>query len=384
MKNFHTGQTAKEANNAIKSSLKTMENAKQCAVLWFEEILKRKLYRDLGYSTINQYAKLELGFSKSRTGDFLQLCRAFSELPEVRAKVESGDLGYTAARALIKVATRENEKDWLNYAENNPRRELEKEVKRAQQDAADDAVGQASLLPAEPKKRPAAVVPVNINLKMTPTQFARYEALWEQIRKQRKAPADKVEALLEVMGSYAAKRSPRGDLQATNKPPVQLHIHQCPECEKATIQTSKGEMEISETELERAQCDCQVSRPNDRNTTSIPPATRRLVLTRARGKCQRPGCDHAHYLEIHHKTPRSQGGTNDPENLICYCSSCHQLVHEKHLGWVKSPQMIYKWKTGTLFPTNLSIFRKQDHPQLIYTPAELNPGSPHDRFETAR
>ncbi len=383
MKEFHTGQTANEANTALKSSLKTMENAKQCAVLWFDEILDRKLYRELGYSTINQYAKVELGFSKSRTGDFLQLCRAFKELPQVKAEVQSGKLGYTVARELAKVANKETENGWVDFAKNNPRRELEIEVKRALNEAGNEAVGQESLLPAEPKKRPAAVVPVNINLKMTPTQFARYEALWEQIRKQGNAPADKVEALLEIMGSYAAKRSPRGDLQAANKPPVQLHIHQCPECEKATVQTSKGELEISETELAQAQCDCQVSRPNERNTTSIPPATRRFVLTRARGKCQRPGCDHTHFLEIHHKIPRSKGGTNDPENLICYCSSCHQLVHEKHLGWVKSPQMAYKWKTGAIFPTNLSSFRKQDHPDLPYTPFQLTPGSPHDRFEIA-
>ncbi len=45
------------------------------AVLWFGEIMRRGLYRKLGYSSINQYARTELKFSKTRTGDFIQLAR---------------------------------------------------------------------------------------------------------------------------------------------------------------------------------------------------------------------------------------------------------------------------------------------------------------------
>jgi len=41
---------------------------------------------------------------------------------------------------------------------------------------------------------------------MSPTQFALYEALWEQID----APAGKVEALLELMQSFTAETRPRG------------------------------------------------------------------------------------------------------------------------------------------------------------------------------
>ena len=104
MLKFLSNQPAKTANKAIKSSLKTMDNAKQCSVLWFEDIHQRKLYRELGYSSINQYAKQELGFSSSRTGDYLQLCRSFKKLPKVKDKVESGELGYTAARVLATVA----------------------------------------------------------------------------------------------------------------------------------------------------------------------------------------------------------------------------------------------------------------------------------------
>ncbi len=191
--------------------------------------MDRKLYRELGCSSINQYAEVELGFSKSRTNDFIMLCRKLKNLPLMKDKLESGDLGYTKARVLTPVVDNTNEEGWLDYAVNNTRRDWEREVKRSKKEAADKAAGQPTLI-AVPKKRPAAVVP-----------------------------------------------------------------------------TSKGELEISKAELEAAQCDCQISRPGERNTTSIPPAVRRRALADNRHKCQRPGCGHTHYLHVHHIVPRSQG-----------------------------------------------------------------------------
>ncbi len=351
MTEYCSGQSATMAHQALKSSLKTMEKSKHCSVLWFDEINKRRLFRELGYASINQYAEQELGFSSSRTGDYLQLCRSFKKLPQVKEKVESGELAYTAARVLARVADEKNEKSWLDFALNNSRRELEKEVKRAKQEAAVVATGQITLLPLQPKCRPSAVVPVRVEMEMTPTQFARYEKLWEQMRKQRNVPADKVEALLAVMEECIASESreecsTRVDVQPSIRPPVQIHIHQCPECEKAAVQTGKGELEISHDELERAQCDCQTSRPGKRNTTSIPPSVRREVMARARHKCQRAGCSHSQFLEVHHIVPRSMGGSNDPDNCICLCSACHGLYHKQRIGSaefvVKDPAAVYR------------------------------------------
>jgi 5-methylcytosine-specific restriction endonuclease McrA len=351
---FAPKQPATIAHNAIKSSLKTRDTAHQYAVLWFEEILTRKLYRELGYSSINQYAKLELGFSKSHTGEFLALCKTFKKLPRVKQQVASGKLTYTSARVIAPVMDEENQDQWLASAENKSRRQLVQDVKRAKQEARDSSVGQASLLPLSAKTLPAAVVPVRVNMEMSPTQFARYEKLWEQMQKTGSVPGDKVEAMLEIMESYVAagtpQRSARADLSSPTRPPVQIHIHQCPDCKKATVQTGKGELEISMAQLERAQCDCQTGAPNQRNTTAIPPATRRNVLASARHKCQRQGCDHTRFLELHHIIPRRLGGTNKKANLQVLCSACHQIYHEAKIvgpGFqVEEPTVEYGWASG--------------------------------------
>jgi 5-methylcytosine-specific restriction endonuclease McrA len=320
---FVPGQSAYAAHSALKTAVQTMDSAQQNAVLWFGEILSRKLYQDLGYSSINQYAQQALGFSRTRTGDFLHLCRKLDKLPAIKREVAEGKLGYTKARELAKVADQKNETEWLELAKSKSRRELEHEVKRAKLEAVNLAQGQTSLLPA-PVNRPAAVIPVRVSFEFTPEQFARYEALTEQLHKRGGAGADRVEILLQALSSLVEESAPRGGIEG---PPFQIHIHQCPDCEKATIQTSRGEMAISPQDLDRARCDAQTQEPGQRNTSTIPPAVRRQVLARDRHRCQSPGCPHTRFLEIHHKIPRAQGGSHDPENLITLCSACHARVH---------------------------------------------------------
>lgn len=61
-----------------------------------------------------------------------------------------------------------------------------------------------------------------------------------------------------------------------------------------------------------------------------------LVVTRARGRCERcRALTHPHELEVHHLVPRSRGvgwaGLHEPENLAALCGGpdgCHARVHD--------------------------------------------------------
>jgi len=332
---FRPGQPAQKVDFELRTALKIKDAAHQCSLDWFGEILNRKLFKELGYSSINQYACNELNFSHSKIGHYISLTRKLENLPKLKESVSTGKLGYTVARVVADVADSSNEKDWVDFALNNSRRQVEVEVKRARQEAKDKAVGQPSLLPPPAVKTPVAVLPVRLNFEMTPTQFARYEKLMEQVRKNRNVSAEKVEALLEIIEGFlepktendSQKSAPRGYV---SPPSSQIHIHHCPECESAKTQTSKGEMEIGKQELERAQCDSLISSPGQRNKTAIAPSIRQKVFAKARHRCESPGCNHTRFLEIHHVVPRSAGGSNELGNLKLLCSSCHSLVHRCH------------------------------------------------------
>jgi len=70
---FCPDQTAKTAHSRLRESLRIAERAEHCALLWFAEILRRKLYDELGYGTMRAYALEELGFSSAKAGDFRRL-----------------------------------------------------------------------------------------------------------------------------------------------------------------------------------------------------------------------------------------------------------------------------------------------------------------------
>ncbi len=131
MPTFTDGRSAQSAHQSLKQSLEILDRAQHCAVMWFGEIMRRELYRDLGYSTMRAYALQELGFSSTRAGDFLRLAAKLESLPEVKREVAAGRLGYTKAREIAKVADASNERKWLQVAQQNSRRDLEATVNHA-------------------------------------------------------------------------------------------------------------------------------------------------------------------------------------------------------------------------------------------------------------
>jgi hypothetical protein len=64
---------------------------------------------------------------------------------------------------------------------------------------------------------------------------------------------------------------------------------------------------------------------------TIPPALRRAVLLRDQRRCRVPGCSHATFVDVHHITPRSEGGPNVAENLLTLCSAHHRATHRGQL-----------------------------------------------------
>jgi 5-methylcytosine-specific restriction protein A len=50
-----------------------------------------------------------------------------------------------------------------------------------------------------------------------------------------------------------------------------------------------------------------------------------LVLRRAGGRCERCHKDAA--LIVHHRIPRSQGGSDEASNLQALCKPCHKDEH---------------------------------------------------------
>lgn len=111
--------------------LESMHRAEGGAVLCFGEIVRRGLFRELGYASIHDYAERALGFSQAKTYQFLRIAEALRGLPRVRRAVASGRLCWTKARSVTQVATRNTETAWLKEAREHTRDALQLRVRQA-------------------------------------------------------------------------------------------------------------------------------------------------------------------------------------------------------------------------------------------------------------
>ncbi len=321
---------AKTLHTHLCTALAALRKAEGNAVAFFAEVLRRRLYRDLGYASIHLYAHEALGFSRSKTYEFIRLAEALDRLPGLKAGVKSGELTWTKAREVVKVATPETEGRWLEMAEKKSRRELEKEVakSRARRDRAKASPGQTELLKPNREAPPQAAPVRSLSLRLEPMQRARFDAMVEKLMKKHHCSREQV--LLMALESFAGN----GDesTRVDGGSPYQVIVHHCPSCETKLVGPDRRG--LSEAEGAQIDCDSKVLEPGHRNRQSIPPARRRAILIRDGHRCRARGCNATCFLEVHHLKARSEGGDNGEQNLITLCSSCHRHLHEQDAVWL--------------------------------------------------
>jgi hypothetical protein len=73
---------------------------------------------------------------------------------------------------------------------------------------------------------------------------------------------------------------------------------------------------------------------------AIPKAAAIQVLTEAGYRCAVPTCRQILAIDIHHMVEVSEGGGNNPQNLLPLCPTCHALFHRGNIA----SDAIYAWK----------------------------------------
>jgi hypothetical protein len=311
--------SASKIHQQLLSVLSELTHVEKQAVLLFAEILERRLFRELGYSSMRQYAREALGFSDSHFFQFQRLAKSLKILPKVKDAVTEGEITWTDARTLARVAKPESQREWIDLAKKTTSRELERQVKSARASEGDLPVPDLF----EKKPTPPACVEQTVSLKLTPEQLAQFESLMEALRKQG-LKGSREEVLLAALDDCTRERWTR-----VQSSPKQIVLYQCEDCGQTRVQTSRGALSLSAGVAEQAVCDAQILGKDGMNRSTIPPARRKRVLARDHYQCTSPGCGNTRFLEVHHIKPRARGGINQEENLTTLCSACHRLLHER-------------------------------------------------------
>ncbi len=148
-----------------------------------------------------------------------------------------------------------------------------------------------------------------------------------------------------------------------NAYPVNYRVieHRCSACERAWLETGLGRIELDERTRALIECDAEIVAGDDSAGTpghlsrTIPPATRRAVLIRDRGRCTVPGCRHKKHLELHHIEPWAQSRSHRPSILTTVCSAHHTMLHNGVLRVSRGADGDLQWERGAGEPLGVIV-----------------------------
>ena len=319
---YRPGLSAPEVHELLQNALAALRLAERNAVLWFAEIRRRRLYRDLGYASLHQYAAEALGFSASKTSQFVRLAEALDGLPALRESIASGQIGWTKAREVVKVATPRNEMRWLAEAKRSSRRDLERKIARVRANKraarlgdprqtvlAMDSTDRESMADGQRTEsrviHDAAIMSQHVTLRFAPEDCARFEALLEKLwkvsaRRRGAARLQKEQLVLagldtllsnemqeracELAGTQRPAQPPHHEMRTgtstlpdrgspeqnperdpernftrvKSASPYQIVIYKCEVCGGGQVVTGRGRQTLSAAALAAASCDARI------------------------------------------------------------------------------------------------------------------------------
>ncbi len=299
----------------------------------------------LGFGSLLEYADRLLGYAAHTTTERLRVASCLEDLPQTAQALRSGEISFSAARELTRVATPETESKWLAGARQKTVREVERLVKGHR-------LGDSP----EDRADPSAEQHV-LRFSVSAETYATFREAVGQLRKESEIRFEDDDLLLLIARKLLGGPSDDG------RSSYQLAIFTCEKCQRNWQQAQGDLVEIDDAVREKAACDAQcigsvdsivvsdpsaASDPSDpsaasapsaardpnkrrRATQSIPPGTRRLVMSRHHRRCGVPGCTHADYVDVHHVQLRSEGGDHNPEYLAVLCGAHHAAIHAGRL-----------------------------------------------------
>ncbi|HKA86578.1 MAG TPA: DUF222 domain-containing protein [Haliangiales bacterium] len=260
------------------------------------------------------------GIALGAAREKLRVAHALAQLPLIDAALRDGQLSFSKARAMTRIATPDNEANLLELARQATAAQLEKICRLYGQTQPRDPA-------AEEERR-------YLRVRDTDDGMVRIEIQLRPDEAARVLKACDVSAETRMDGLVAmAEATLRGD--HPDRPPVDVMVH----VDAATLTGRDEQVGIPADTARRLLCDAGIvpvlagedahGTPLDvgRKTRSVPTALRRALVARDVG-CRFPGCAHTRYVDAHHVRHWVDGGETTLANTVLLCTRHHTLVHE--------------------------------------------------------
>jgi hypothetical protein len=294
-----------------------------------------RLYAERGHSSVVQYAEVELDLTPRHTMELVAIGRKLPKLPALAAAFATGQLGWTKARELIKVATAETDEEWVARARTTTSRDLEALVAHTRPgEKPPDTRTQLTRGPVRSVLR--------FELDVADAEIVRRALRLLRLEGEHGVETSDAQLLTEMARRLlASEDAPQVPAPAAADTRYRVVVH-TGRSEVAVPHV--GETEVDPATAEMAACDAELltvgpastnataaSEPSDRLTHVVSPAVRRRVIHRFGDRCAVPHCRSRQFLDIHHVVPRSQGPTWGEGGLLPLCPMHHRAIHERTL-----------------------------------------------------
>jgi hypothetical protein len=286
------------------------------------EVEIRKLFSELGYQSLFDYAVKELKYSHGQAGRRIQALRLLKELPHIENKIQTGALSLTN---ISQAQTYFREKDRASKANGNTHSPLNKAEKMEILESLENKSsreGEKIILAL----RPANSIPPERQRPITDTltefRFVMDESLNEKLEELRsllgpKSLSMNFADLIHHMAEIAVKELKIKKFGKNRASSPEVNFTKSPTSPIAKTDSSTPTAEPTPA-------------PELRHSKSIPRQVKYQIWTRDRGICS--NCGSRTNLNIDHIHPKSLGGDNSPENLRILCFHCNQRRALKTFG----------------------------------------------------
>ncbi len=313
------------------------------------EFDERQEWADQGALSCAHWLSWRVGLSLGAAREKVRTARALADLPAINAALGAGQLSYSKARALTRIATDKNEQELLIFAGNATTSQLERFARgwRKIDKSAEDE---------REWKRTCSVFFAEddmcvVSAKLRPEEGALLMKALEAARSKGKSLAD---ALVEVArrSLFASEHSSGERYQVI----VHNQMDVSAETSERTFKvegTLGDKIGVSAETSKRLTCDAttvQVLHDKDGAIIDVGRKTRRistkmrLALTQRDHGCRFPGCTNK-FTDAHHVKHWIDGGETKLKNLMLLCGYHHSFIHDRKA--LLGEDQIFRHKDGT-------------------------------------
>ena len=329
-----------------------------------------------GFKTCAHWLSWRTGIAMGPAREKVRVARALEDLPALSEMMQSGELSYSKARALTRVATSENELELMEFARHGTASHVEelvrawRRVDRLEDQWQERARHRTRELTVFPDEDGMYVIrgrlDPEVGALLTRALDAARDALYPRSPKchdpdasQRRAtvreePTTAPQRRADAIG-LLAERALQSDLEGdgasigrADRFQVVVHVEaealakspglpESPESSNFVESMLENSVRVPAGTSQRIACDASrviMTHGSDglvlnvgRKTRTVPPALRR-ALDHRDGGCRFPGCD-LRFCDAHHIKHWAGGGETRFDNLVLLCRRHHRAVHEE-------------------------------------------------------